>query len=219
MMVEVKKVFPAIICMADAADYTFGRGPSSFVQALIIVFIIFTLGDYMLLVGKSLASTLYSVHLCFPIWVTISLVAIVPVMQLRTLNATTALCVMNMVSICAVMALVIAGLVIEGRDPGVETFLVAQDLDFLTFMQALSAIFFSFSGQFMFYELMSEMSDYTDFPKAFLIVGPFQVPIYLIVGTVGYYYKGVDASGYATVSLCPSVSTLPSLFPRCNRMT
>mmetsp|Transcript_14198 Transcript_14198/g.35751 ORF Transcript_14198/g.35751 Transcript_14198/m.35751 type:complete len:514 (-) Transcript_14198:39-1580(-) len=196
MMVEVKKVFPAIISMADAADYTFGRVASSFVQVLMAIFLCTTLGDYMLLIGKSLASTLYSVHLCFPVWVTISLLVIFPVMQLRTLNSTTALCVMNMVSICAAVALVIAGLVIDGRDPGVETFLVAEDLDFLTFMQALSAIFFTFGGQFMFYELMAEMTDFTEFPKSFLIVGPFQVPLYLIVGTVGYYYKGEAASGY-----------------------
>mmetsp|Transcript_14205 Transcript_14205/g.35777 ORF Transcript_14205/g.35777 Transcript_14205/m.35777 type:complete len:518 (-) Transcript_14205:57-1610(-) len=196
MMVEVKKVFPAIISMADAADYTFGRVASSFVQVLMAIFLCTTLGDYMLLIGKSLASTLYSVHLCFPVWVTISLLVIFPVMQLRTLNSTTALCVMNMVSICAAVALVIAGLVIDGRDPGVETFLVAEDLDFLTFMQALSAIFFTFGGQFMFYELMAEMTDFTEFPWTFSIAGPFQVPIYLIVGTVGYHYKGVDASGY-----------------------
>ena len=101
-----------------------------------------------------------------------------------------------MVSIIIAVALVIAGLVIKGRESDVETYAIAQDLDFMTFMQALSNIFFTFGGQFMFYELMAEMKDFTEFPKTFYIAGPFQVPIYLIVGCVGYYFKGKDASGY-----------------------
>ena len=40
------------------------------------------------------------------------------------------------------------------------------------------------------------MKDFTDFPKSFYIAGPFQVPVYILVGTVGYYYKGDRASGY-----------------------
>merc|ERR1712072_875366 len=43
---------------------------------------------------------------------------------------------------------------------------------------------------------MAEMKDFTDFTKVFYIAGPFQVSIYILVGSVGYHYKGTDASGY-----------------------
>merc|ERR1712010_239293 len=43
---------------------------------------------------------------------------------------------------------------------------------------------------------MSEMKDFTDFPKTFSIMGPFQVSIYLVVGCVGYYFKGTEAAGF-----------------------
>ena len=146
--------------------------------------------------GKTLGSALFSVHMCSPLWTLIGAAALLPIIQLRTLNSTTVLCVINMISIMVAIALVIAGLVTQGRGPEVESPLVAEDLTFLGFMQSLSAIFFAFGGQFMFYELMSEMKDFTDFPKTFSIMGPFQVSIYLVVGCVGYYFKGTEASGY-----------------------
>ena len=128
----------------------------------------------MLLVGKSLGSTAYNVHLCYPVWSLIGAAFLVPIVQLRYLNATAFLCLVNMISIVVVIALVIAGLVIEGRGPEVETPVIAEGLNFLSFMSALSAIFFTFGGQFMFYELMSEMKDFTDFPKS---ESPFLPPL------------------------------------------
>lgn len=224
MMVEVRKVFPGIVCLSDGADYTYGKWARIAVQTFVILYLVCTLGDYLLLgkltpggvsgaspfakfhpltvlfsffsspragraVGKSLGSTAYNVHLCYPIWSLIGAAVLVPIVQLRYLNATTFLCAMNMVSIIVVIALVIAGLATKGRAADVESPLIAEGLDFMQFMQSLSAIFFTFGGQFMFYELMSEMKDFTEFPKTFRIAGPFQVPIYLLVGCVGYYFK------------------------------
>ena len=60
--------------------------------------------------------------------------------------------------------------------------MIAENITFMQLMQSMSAIYFTFSGQFMFYELMSEMKDFTDFPKTFSIMGPFQVSIYLWPG-------------------------------------
>ena len=196
MMVEVKKVFGGIISLSDAGLYTYGRAVEIITGWTCIAYVTFTLGDYLLLIGKSMGSTFYDVRICQPYWLLIGSAILVPITQLRTLNATTLLCALNMASIIIAVALVIAGLVIKGRESDVETYAIAQDLDFMTFMQALSNIFFTFGGQFMFYELMAEMKDFTEFPKTFYIAGPFQVPIYLIVGCVGYYFKGEEASGY-----------------------
>jgi len=196
MMVKVRQVFPAIVCLSDAADYTYGRVARIVTQVFVITYLVFTLGDYILLVGKSLGSALYSVHLCFPIWTLIGAAALLPIVQLRTLNSTTILCGINMVTILVAIALVIAGLALDGRAEDVQSPVIAENLDFMGFFQGLSAIFFTFGGQFMFYELMAEMKVYTDFPKTFTIAGPFQVPVYLLVGMIGYYYKGTEASSY-----------------------
>ena len=124
--------------------------------------------------GKTLGSALFSVHMCSPLWTLIGAAALLPIIQLRTLNSTTVLCVINMISIMVAIALVIAGLVTQGRGPEVKSPIVAEDLTFLGFMQSLSAIFFAFGGQFMFYELMSEMKEFTDFPKS---ESPFLPPL------------------------------------------
>lgn len=196
MMVDVKRIFPGIVCLSDAGDYTYGRWMAITTKCFVIFYLTFTLGNYLLLVGKTLGSTMYDVHICFPLWLLVAAGLLLPVTQLRTLNSTAILCLLNMVSIVIAIALVIGALIKEGRDEDVQSPLFPEDLSFDVFMQALSAIFFTFGGQFMFYELMAEMKDFTEFPKTFSLAGPFQVPIYLIVGCVGYYFKGTEASGY-----------------------
>merc|ERR1719219_2982002 len=97
----------------------------------------------------------------------IAFAVILPIKQLRTLNAAAILCFINLCAILAAIAIVIAQLVMDGRADTVVTEVVAENLGFKTVMKALSSIFFAYGGQFMFYELMAEMKDYTQFPKAF----------------------------------------------------
>jgi len=196
MMVSVKKVFPAIVSLPDAGDYCFGKWGRRINMFYLIIFLTSTLGDYLLLVGKTLGSAVYGVHLCLPIWMLIAFAVILPITQLRTLNSAATICFVNLAAILIVIAIVIAQLAKDGRVDNVVTEVVADGLDFATVMKALSSIFFAYGGQFMFYELMAEMKDFTDFPKTFTIAGPFQVGVYLLVGIVGYYYKGVNASGF-----------------------
>jgi len=51
MMVEVRKVFPGIVCLSDGADYTYGKWATIAVQTFVILYLVCTLGDYLLL-GK-----------------------------------------------------------------------------------------------------------------------------------------------------------------------
>ena len=196
-MVEVKKVFLAAVSISDAMDYTFGRVLRTTCHVILLINLTFVLGDYLLLIGKSLGSTIYNIHLCSPIWTLIgSAIAGSLLCSLRYLHSTTALCVVSVLTISGSVGIVIVALVVNGRAADVESPIFAEGLDFMQFMQSQSAIYFTFSGQFMFFELMSEMKDFTEFTKTFRIAGPFQVSIYLLVGCVGYYYKGTEASGY-----------------------
>jgi len=196
MMVEVKKVFPGIVSLPDAGEYCFGKWGRGINMFYLIIFLTSTLGDYLLLVGKTLGSAVYNVELCLPIWMLIAFAAILPLTQLRTLNSAAIICFVNLAAILIVIAIVIAQLVTDGREENVVTEVVAENLSFSTVMKALSSIFFAYGGQFMFFELMAEMKDFTEFPKSFTIAGPFQVGVYLLVGIVGYYYKGREASGF-----------------------
>ena len=202
----------AILNMSDAADYTIGRWAYWVAYVLLIILLLFILGDYLLLIGKSLGSAFYSVHLCQPWWVLIGAALVFPFTQLRTLSSTAALCFLSMVTIVGSVAIVIVKLIVNGREPTVETFVIAEDITFTSFMQSLSAIYFTFSGQNIFYEFMAEMKDYRDFMKVFIIAGPFQVGIYMIVGSVGYHYKGTEASGKSAFSFLPS-----RYFPTCQQ--
>jgi len=196
LMVEVKKVFPAIVCLADGAEYTLGKVGKHFVNVFFLTKMTLTLGDYLLIAGKSLGGALYEFHICLPVWMVCVFIVLGPLSQLRTLNAATTLCYLNMTALLAAIFIVIAQLVMNGRGPEVQTHVIAEDLTFNSVMQSMSSIYFAYGGSYIYYELMAEMKDFTDFPKAFIIAGPFQVGVYLLVGIVGYYYKGQDAAGY-----------------------
>ena len=47
---------------------------------------------------------------------------------------------------------------------------------------------YSFSGQWMYFELMDTMRVPRDFPKAFLVAGPFMLITYLVVAMLGYWF-------------------------------
>ena len=63
MMVEVKKVFGGIISLSDAGLYTYGRAVEIITGWTCIAYVTFTLGDYLLLIGKSMGSTFYDVRI------------------------------------------------------------------------------------------------------------------------------------------------------------
>lgn len=52
----------------------------------------------------------------------------------------------------------------------------------------LCEVVYSFSGQWMYFELMDTMTKPKDFPKAFLVAGPFMLITYLVVAMLGYWF-------------------------------
>jgi len=106
------------------------------------------------------------------------------------------------VNCASILATVIIPLVVmaslgveQSRIPGSEVHAV-EDLEVSNVMLGLSIMLFSFTSQFMIVEIMSEMKDVSEFPKAYAVMSaPFQGLAFLICGLGGYYFRGNLVNG------------------------
>lgn len=152
------------------------------------------LGVYTLSLGKSLGMVFYDWHLCLPVWTFIGCLVTLPfVATARKLGTWKSLIYLNCLTILATVFIPLAVMANQGveksRIPGAEIVAIA-DLD-PGWMTGLAIMMFSFSGQFMIVEIMSEMKDVDEFPKAYIwISGPFQAFVFLTCGLGAYYYQG-----------------------------
>jgi len=200
LLSRTRQLLPKSVTMGDMARYTYGMWFMYIVGGYVYANMFFILGDYLIVTGQSLGMIFYDVHICKPVWMAIAAVCILPLMQFsRTLHNASFLCWFNMASITISVMIAVVYMIIEGREAMIGdsyTELVASNLTIQSFFGAMSSFVFAYSGQFMYLELMSEMKNPSQFPKAFFIAGPYQLFMYSMVACVGYHYKGVAVSGF-----------------------
>merc|ERR1719473_343580 len=63
-------------------------------------------------------------------------------------------------------------------------------------LAVVGMVVYAYGGNWMYFEIMSEMKEPKDFPKAYSVNGPLQLGFYLIAGLVGYAYRGDQAKAY-----------------------
>jgi len=147
--------------------------------------------------GQSFQGAFYSSGMCLPQAVAMACLFCLPLcVSVRHLSESIMLCFANLFLIFAVLGIVFYKLISDGRPADTETFMVAPDLTFLTFFRATTNIVYSYTGHWLYFELMAEMREPADFPKVFLVNAPLQVGLYLSVACLGYYFAGNHAKGY-----------------------
>jgi len=111
-----------------------------------------------------------------------------PVILVRRLGESIAICFGNMVLIVAVLAIALYEIGMNAnRSACADTPLVKPGLTIMMLMGAATRVVYSFAGQWMYFEIMDTMEKPHDFPKAFVVTGPFMVIVYLVVALSGYY--------------------------------
>lgn len=171
-------------------------------QTLILGF----LGVYTLSLGKAFGMIFYNVHLCLPTWTLIGCLFTLPfVASARRLGAWKSLIWVNCASILATVIIPLIVMAMQGveqsRIPGSEVYPVAQ-INLNNVMLGVNIMLFSFTSQFMIVEIMAEMKDVADFPKAYTFMSaPFQGLAFLICGLGGYYFRGDLVSGIIVDSI------------------
>lgn len=189
--------------MGEIARYAFKSGDSTADSAAIAVYIAVYgfayLGNaaYLITLGEAFQGSFYNQGFCLPTAIVLTCLVLAPVVVARRrLVDSTWLCFANLFLILAVLAIVMTQMYFTGQRQDAQRFLFAEHLDFVTLFGASTNVLYSYTGHWMYFELMADMDKPEDFPKALWLNAPLQVGLYLLVAFWGYYYSGDLAEGY-----------------------
>jgi len=196
LLMRSKGVRP--LTMGEAGRLTLGGDRAAkAVYGIVYGFAFLGQASYLLVLGQTLQGMFYDFELCLPTSVLISCGLCLPfVVSVRRLSESVWLCFANLFLILAVLGIVMAAMAYDGPRADAKTFLFAEDLSLLTVFGSMTNIVFSYTGHWLYFEIMSEMHEPESFPRVFYINMPLQIGLYLLVACWGYYYAGDAAEGY-----------------------
>eukprot|EP00658_Telonema_sp_P-2_P067974 TRINITY_DN5690_c0_g1_i1.p1 TRINITY_DN5690_c0_g1~~TRINITY_DN5690_c0_g1_i1.p1 ORF type:complete len:507 (-),score=120.50 TRINITY_DN5690_c0_g1_i1:98-1618(-) len=155
--------------------------------------------SYLLVLGTSLSSILryWNVSTCSMTSSMLACIIILPSsVTIRRLRNVATMCFFNLFLILAVLVVCLTKMAQTGRADHVETHLFEPTMTLLSFCQAMANILYAYAGHWMYFEIMAEMEEPTDFPKVFWINAPLQLLLYMTVAVIGYYYVGSGGHHY-----------------------
>lgn len=191
IMMEIQELHPMAITMADAAQIASGGS-----RTVKVVFRTILYGEKMActcaflnLMADTLGSAFYSVHWCEVTWCGLLIILFLPLMQIKSLQETFFLNLVNFGTIVVVVVLTCIKLWMLPRTEDMETTLLPA-ANFRGIFGAISMLVFAYSGNWMYFELMAEMKEPRKFLKAFTIAGPTQLTLYAVMGCACYAARG-----------------------------
>mmetsp|Transcript_31781 Transcript_31781/g.80358 ORF Transcript_31781/g.80358 Transcript_31781/m.80358 type:complete len:472 (-) Transcript_31781:8-1423(-) len=170
-------------------------------------FLFLMLGLYVLTMGKALGMIFYDWHLCLPLWCTLVCGLTLPfAVGGHSLGAWKSLIWANCTTILGTIFIPLVYMAFSGvevsRAENSTFSSVAEDFNFAGLLSALSTFAFGMTGQFILVEIVSEMAEPEELPRAYIkFSAPFQCLAFLLVGVGGYYYKGSLVNGMISESL------------------
>jgi len=164
------------------------------------------LGLYLLSAGKGLGMLFHTSEICLPQWAAIAALVLLPFAgTAREMGSYQSLVWINIITLCGTVAIPLVYFVTQGpeeiRKEGSEMLLVA-DMTPVGVLSGLSTFTFGMTSQFMLTEIISEMKDPQEFPKAYVkISAPFQLVAFMLAGIGGYYFLGDKVEGMINENL------------------
>lgn len=163
-------------------------------------FLISLLGIYSLSWGEGFGMLMYDIQFCKVWWVLLGALLLLPFHgTARQLGTWACLVWVNIASLMGTIFIPLVYFMAKGtsvtREPGSTFEFVSSSLGFEKVLSGVSTFTFAFTSQFMLIEIMSEMKDKRELPKAYVsMAAPFMGIAFLLVGLVGYYFLGSGVS-------------------------
>lgn len=207
LMWRVRMACPGVKTFCQLAEAVFEGAPAGQRQAMVYLtgftqysFLFALLGLYTLSCGRGLGMIFYDRRVCLMIWCAIGCAILVPFhTTARQLGSYKSLIWINCATIVGsvfIPLIYMATQSLEQTRPPGSQFLAVAPLTIPNMLHGVSLMCFAFSSQFMVVEIMGEMSDVTEFPKAYCwFAAPFQGIAFLIAGVGGYYFSGSAVHG------------------------
>ncbi|EOD37134.1 hypothetical protein EMIHUDRAFT_109962 [Emiliania huxleyi CCMP1516] len=164
---------------------------------------------YLLTAGKSLIFIAPNAQICDWEWTAIMALAVVLPMQFTTLVEISSLCGASTIAIITAICIIIAKLFVDAAnneggsgDATTQTTLwPPKETGFIDFFGALTAIVFAYQGQDIFCEVIAEMQDERDAPKAISTSYALMTLTYMFTVVTAYGLQGVGVEDFLPNSL------------------
>jgi len=212
IMLEVRNIYPKAITMPDAAELVYGRNTKHGMRVVLYLERVLANCSFVTLLAHTLGSAFNNVHWCEPIWCLIVLIFLMMFSWVKTFDDTGPFNIINIGTITVAVVLV-CGWALSNGTLAETSVIPHPGTTFTQLFAALSQIVFAFSGNWMYFEIMSEMERPRDFMKSFCVAGPIQLLLYAIIGAFGYALLGgqkVPGSIIDAVSFGPLMTLVTS---------
>ncbi|CAE8639134.1 unnamed protein product [Polarella glacialis] len=171
-----------------------------------LVFFFALLGIYLISAGKALALIFNDAQVCLPVWMLMGAVIIAPFAgSSRTMGTYESLVWLNILTLLGSVFIPLGYMIIQGTEetrPANSQFMAIEPITIPHTLTGLSLFTFGMTSQFMLIEIIAEMKDPAELPKAYAgISAPFQLGAFGLVGLGGYYYVGDAVQGMIIESL------------------
>ena len=209
------ELYPEAGSYADLAHATGGPRFGKFTRVSLAIGWGMILPYYLIACAASLHGAFPSLGLCYWQWSIVVMLCAAPTLQYRSLHGLSLLSLLSTLAIVIVVIVIVIGLIASAPTSAADGAEVVNHTSvglpaggsFLRVYSSLGAFIFAYQGQSMFLEVMREMQEPRDFPKA----------LYAANGLMIIVYTGVSAIGYGTYgdrvqSFLPD--TLPAGFAR-----
>lgn len=205
MVGEANQAFPDCENFMQLAGMTMGRRARTWTAVCVYSFIFLCLGDYLLILGETMEMMVNSspsperageIGCSKFVYTVLTALALLPFTRIRQLGKANWLMVLNSLTILLSVAFALLGLYLNTHRSHATTEWIASELTLFSFFHSQALFAFSFSGAFIYLEIVSEMANARDFNKAlFWCSVPFQSSLYAVTGVLGYWLIGSEAQG------------------------
>lgn len=187
-------------CVFAKSSPSMGRFMAKFADTLQLVFIFVMLAADATSYGKGLGMLFYDVRICLPTWVLIGSAVLFPIhsrtRSIGNINWLLIFCVVAVTMTIVIPIYSFMRLGVTATRPAESHMVPFEGMTLLGILGGLNIMIFNFTCEFMIVEIVDEMKDPRQFPKAFWSMAyPFLCTMMFIAGIGGYYFKGDTVHG------------------------
>ncbi|KAI3391201.1 hypothetical protein diail_7779 [Diaporthe ilicicola] len=219
-----KRRHPEVYGIDDAGALMFGRIGREFFGAAFCLYWIFVAGSGML--GVSIGLNAVSTHgACTAIFVVVAAIVGFIFASIRTLGKISWLAWIGVGTIITAILILTVSVGVQERPAAapqegvwVSDFKLTNTPDLAGAISAVSSLVFAFAGTPAFFNIQAEMRDNRLYTRSLLICQAVVTVIYVVIGTVVYYYCGsyvaspaLGSAGSTMKKVCYGIA-LPGLF-------
>eukprot|EP00468_Gymnochlora_sp_CCMP2014_P007903 CAMPEP_0167750380 /NCGR_PEP_ID=MMETSP0110_2-20121227/5956_1 /TAXON_ID=629695 /ORGANISM="Gymnochlora sp., Strain CCMP2014" /LENGTH=370 /DNA_ID=CAMNT_0007635689 /DNA_START=67 /DNA_END=1176 /DNA_ORIENTATION=- len=187
-------MYPECHSYAALGHAVSGPRLASYAQAISLIAWYSVLPLYLLTASKSMTNA-FDTSLCGYTWALILAVSLTPVFFLRSMKSIEWFITFSDISVIIVVVILLIKLAVEAKGKADHSLWPPEE-DFLTAYNPISFFVFAYQGQQVFLEIMSEMKNNKEWPKALTLGQSIMVPAYTVTAILGYYFQGKNVPAF-----------------------